>query len=88
MNLRSFDLFEAWRFVLAVACTVYAAIVMLRWMSGWYDYLYASDRGRATLRRYAVVQLLRLRARRFLGEGLQIGAWSILLVWLLSRHAA
>jgi hypothetical protein len=84
---RSFDLFEAWRFVLAVACSVYAVIVTLRWIHGWVEYLYAPDRGRATLRRYAVVQLLRVRARRFLGESLQIGAWSILLVWLLSRHA-
>jgi hypothetical protein len=88
VNPQPFDLFESWRYILALTCTVYATIITLRWMWGWYEYLWQPDRSRALMRRYAVVQLLRIRVRRFMGEGLQIAGWSVLLVWLLSRHAA
>jgi hypothetical protein len=80
------DLFDLWRYLLGIICTVYAIIVTGRSLWGWYLYFSAPDRVTTLMKRYTVVQLLRLRLGRFAWEFTRIGFWSLLLVFLLWRH--
>ncbi|MFH1420228.1 MAG: hypothetical protein ABII12_18300 [Planctomycetota bacterium] len=82
------DLFEMWRWLLCVVCAVYAVVVTGRSLWGWYVYLSARDRTRMIMRKYVVVQLLRLRLRPLARELSLIGFWLILLALVLSRHAS
>jgi hypothetical protein len=49
-------------------------------------YLSGSGRTVSLIRSYVIVQLLRLRLRRFTWEFLQIGFWLAILLVLLSWH--
>ncbi len=84
--LQGRDLFQTWRLVLATVCVVYAVIVTTR--SAWRICLYFSGSQRTTsmMRTYLVVQILRLRFRRFAWEFVQIALWLSLLVALLYGH--
>ncbi len=79
------DLFHLFRWMLVVVCTVYATLQLVSSLWGWHEYLSPSKRETAVLRRYVLLQLLRLRVHRFLWELLQIvtllGALAYL-VWL------
>lgn len=86
MNPFNQDLFEQWRLLLALACTVYATLVTLKSLWGWMVYFSAPDRPTSVLRRYAIVQLLRLRFGRFAWELLQIGFWLTIALVLLTLH--
>ncbi len=86
MNLPEWDLFEQWRILLTVVCTVYAVVVTGRSLWSWAVYLSGRDRRTSLLRSYIVVQLLRLRLRRFAGELLQIGFWLAMLLLVLYGH--
>lgn len=79
------DLFETFRWLLAVVCTVYAVVVTVRSLLGWLEY-FASTRETAILGRYTLVLLLRIRMRRFAGELLQIAGLTAFLVLLLYAH--
>jgi len=79
----SFDLFDFWRWFLAIACTVYATVLTVRWAWSWLVYLAGADRSIVLLRHYLIVQALRLRVRRFGGELAQIAGWSAALILLL-----
>jgi hypothetical protein len=86
MSLTGGDVFEAWRALLALVCTVYAAVVTGRSCWGWIVYFSGGDRVTSLLRRYTIVQLLRLRVRRFTGELARIGFWLSALVAVLYGH--
>lgn len=86
MSLAYRDLFEFWRLVLGILCTVYATVVTIRSLWGWCVYFSAPDRSTALMRRYVVVQLLRLQPGRFTWELLQIGFWLVMLALLLRWH--
>jgi len=86
VTLPDWDLFEQWRLLLTVVCTVYAVVVTARSLRSWLLYLSGRDRRTSLLRSYVVVQLLRLRLRRFAGELLQIGFWLAMLLLLLYGH--
>ncbi len=86
MNLAEQDLFEVWRTILCVLCTIYALVVMGQSLWSWLVFFAGDDRRTAMLRSYALVQLLRLRPRRFSWEFLQIGAWLVVLALLLNWH--
>ncbi len=73
------DLFDVFRWSLALVCTVYASVQITVTLRAWLVY-FATSRETALLGRYVSVQLLRLRVRRFLPEVLQI---TLLLVVLL-----
>ncbi len=81
------DLFQLWRLVLCATCTVYALVVAGR--SLWRICVHLSGPGRTAslLRSYLIVQMLRLRPRRFAWEFLQIGLWLTILLVLLAWHA-
>lgn len=68
--LRAIDLFDLYRYMLAWIVTIYATIVTGQSLYGWYIYLTGSDRYVALLRRYVIVQGLRLRFRAFWGDAI------------------
>jgi len=88
LNLGDHDLFETWRLLLGVACSIYAAIVTARSLWGWFVYLSAPDRLTSVMRRYVMVQLLRLRIGRFAFEFAQIAFWLGCLLFVLRLHRA
>lgn len=62
------DLFQFFRYVLGVIVTIYFLIITLQSLWGWYVWLSAGDRYVSMLRRYLVVQGLRLRFKAFWGD--------------------
>ncbi len=82
------DLFEMWRWLLCVVCTVYALVVTGRSLWGWIEYFSGRDRTRVILRNYVLVQLLRVRLRPLAKELSLIGFWLILLAIVLSQHTS
>jgi hypothetical protein len=67
------DFFSFFRFALATVVTIYATIVTLQWAWTWYCWLTGSDRYVSLLRRYIILQGLRLRIRAFGGDVLICG---------------
>lgn len=68
------DLFQLFRRGVGWIATVYATVVMVQSLYGWYVYLNARDRYTAMMRRYILLQALRLRVLAF---------WPDLLICLL-----
>jgi hypothetical protein len=62
------DFFEFFRYALGTVVTIYATIVTLQSLWGWYIWLAGSDKYITLVRRYVVVQGLRLRVRAFWGD--------------------
>ena len=62
------NVFNFFRWTLALIATVYATIITLQSLWGWYVWLAGSDKYVAMLRRYLLVQGLRLRFRAFWGD--------------------
>jgi hypothetical protein len=62
------DLFTLYRWLLAWVATVYCVVVTGQSMWSWYVWLSSSDRYMVLLRRYLLVQTLRMRFRDFWGE--------------------
>ena len=71
--LAEYDLFQFYRWQLAVILTIYAAVITGQWLFGWLKW-FSSSRETAVLGRYATVLLLRIRLRRFAWELVQIVA--------------
>lgn len=86
MNLLERDLFELWRWALAVGLTVYAAVMFFRWLWGWLAYLNEPQRERLLMRRYIVLHLLRLRGARFRGEVVQIVLYLVAILIVYGLH--
>ena len=66
------DLFYFWRWLLVVVCTIYWLVCLGQSLWRWYEYLWAQTRSAALMRRYLVVQFLRVRVHRFTLELVQI----------------
>lgn len=62
------DIFQLFRLMLFVLVTVYFTIVTVQIIWGWYKWLAGSDKYMLMLRRYLIVQGLRLRFRTFWGD--------------------
>jgi hypothetical protein len=62
------DLFFFFRRVLVTLVTVYATVITLHSLWGWYRWLAGSDKYVSLLRRYLIVQGLRLRFKAFWGD--------------------
>lgn len=86
MSLLDRDLFESWRLLLGLLCTVYAAVVTIRSTWEWVLYFSGPDKTTALMRNYVVAQLLGLRLGRFRSELLQIALWLVVLLGLLRLH--
>lgn len=65
MHLDAFDFF---RWVLSIIATIYATVVTLQSLWGWYVWLQGSDKYMTMLRRYVLVHGLRLRFKSFWGD--------------------
>lgn len=65
---RHLDAFDFFRWVLATIATIYATIITLQSLWGWYVWLSGSDKYVSMLRRYVMVHGLRLRFKTFWGD--------------------
>jgi hypothetical protein len=77
MHLATFDFirwllriepFDFFRWVLGIIATVYATVVTAQSLWGWYVWLAGSDKYISMVRRYVIVQGLRLRFKTFWGD--------------------
>lgn len=77
------DLFQFFRWSLAIIVSVYATIITVISLWGWVVFLSAQDRYTATLRRYVILQAVRLRLRTFWADLLicLLLCWVFLLIW-------
>jgi hypothetical protein len=64
----NYEPFDWFRWMLAIVATIYATIVTLQSLWGWYVFLAGSDRYVGLLRRYLVLHGLRLRFKTFWGD--------------------
>ena len=62
------DLFNFFRYGLGWVVTIYATIITLQSLWGWYVWLAGTDKYISLVRRYIIVQGLRLRFRAFWGD--------------------
>jgi hypothetical protein len=62
------DFFDFFRYALGTVATIYATIVTFQSLWSWYVWLAGSDKYISLVRRYVVVQGLRLRIRAFWGD--------------------
>ena len=79
------DLFNFFRWWLTLFVTVYATVITLQSLWGWYVYLAGSDRYISLVRRYLIVHGLRLRFTAFWGDVLICGLLCVafLILWRL-----
>jgi len=80
------DLFQFWRWLLAVVCTVYALIITARSLWGWFVTLSGADMPHVVARRYVVVQLLRLRLADFAIDLVRISLLAGMFAFLVYAH--
>jgi hypothetical protein len=66
--MRDLDFFDFFRWALAIVATIYATVITLQSLWGWYVWLAGSDKYMTMLRRYVIVHGLRLRFRAFWGD--------------------
>ena len=66
--LKRIDLFFAFRWLLGTVVTIYVTIITAQSLWGWYVWLAGSDKYTSLLRRYILVQGLRLRFKAFWGD--------------------
>ena len=62
------DFFIFWRYLLAWVVTIYATVVTLQSLWGWYVWLAGGDRYISVVRQYVIVHGLRLRFKTFWGD--------------------
>lgn len=62
------DLFDFFRYALATIVTIYATIVTAQSLWSWYVWLAGSEKYISMVRRYVIVQGLRMRFRTFWGD--------------------
>lgn len=82
------DLFNFFRWTLGTVVTVYAALVTAQWAYGWLVYLSGQDRQTALLRRYIILQALRLRVAGFRGDLGVCGLLCVAIALALWAHVA
>jgi hypothetical protein len=82
------DLFDFFRYALAWVVTIYASIVTLQSLWGWYVWLTGSDKYMSLVRRYVIVHGLRLRFRSFWGDVIICLLLSVtfVLLWIAHRR--
>jgi hypothetical protein len=66
--MRHLDFFNFFRYLLATVVGIYATAVTVQSVYGWYVYLSGTDKYMAMIRRYVIVQGLRLRIKSFWGD--------------------
>ena len=67
-SLAEYDLFDWFRLALGWVVTVYATVITVQSLWGWYVWLAGQDKYIGLLRRYLIVHGLRLRFGTFWGD--------------------
>lgn len=81
------DLFEVWRRILGITCTVYALVVLSQSLLRWVRYAQDDgDRVGRLARRYVLARILGVRLRRFWPDLLHIAGLLLILAGLLYAH--
>ena len=80
------DFFNFFRYLLATIATVYATVITLQSLWGWYIWLSGQDKYVSLVRRYVIVQGLRLRFRGFWGDLLICGLLCVVFLLLWRAH--
>jgi hypothetical protein len=86
LDMPRVDFFNFFRYVLAVIVTVYATVITLQSLYGWYVYLSGSDKYMTLIRRYVIVQGLRLRFRAFWGDVIICILLSVVCLLIFKAH--
>lgn len=80
------DFFNFFRYALGTIVTVYATVITLQSLWGWYVWLAGSDKYVSMLRRYVVLHGLRLRFATFWGDVLVCLLLSVAFLILCYAH--
>lgn len=81
-----FDLFEFYRFVLAVLVGTYTVLRFFMFIWRWSWDVEENTPASTVLRRYFIVLMLRMRFRRFAYEFVVIGGLATVLILLIRLH--
>src|SRR3954463_5595004 len=80
------DFFDFFRYALGTVVTIYATVITLQSLWGWYVWLAGSDKYISLVRRYVIVQGLRLRFRTFWGVVIICGLLTVAFFILWHAH--
>jgi hypothetical protein len=81
------DLFTFYRFWLGWIVTIYASVLTVRSLWGWYVWLAGQDRHISLVRRYILVHGLRLRLTSFFGDLVVCLLLCVAFVVMMVAHA-
>jgi hypothetical protein len=80
------DFFNFFRYTLGTVVTVYATVITLQSLWGWYVWLAGQDRYIGLVRRYLIVHGLRLRVVAFWGDVAVCGLLCVVFLILWKLH--
>ena len=80
------DLFDFFRRWLGIVATIYATVITLQSLWGWYVWLAGEDKYISLLRRYLVLHGLRLRFKTFWGDVIICGLLCVAFFILWHAH--
>jgi hypothetical protein len=80
------DLFDFFRRWLSIVVTIYATIITLQSLWGWWVWLAGEDKYISLLRRYLIVHGLRLRFKTFWGDVIVCGLLCVVFLVLWHAH--
>ena len=80
------DFFNFFRWMVAVIATVYATVITVQSLYGWYLWLAGGDKYIGLLRRYLLLHGLRLRFSTFWGDVILCGLLSVAFIMLMQAH--
>ena len=86
LDLLPEDPFDFFRWWLGTIATIYATVIMLQSLYGWYVWLAGSDKYMSLLRRYLLVHGLRLRFKAFWGDVIICGLLCVTFLLLWRAH--
>jgi hypothetical protein len=80
------DFFNFFRYALSTVVTIYATIITLQFLYGWYVYLSSEGKYYSMMRRYLMLHGLRIRIKTFGGDVLVCILLTVVMVLLLRAH--
>jgi hypothetical protein len=80
------DFFDFFRYALGTVVTIYAIVITFQSLYGWYVYLSGQDRYISLVRRYVMLQGLRLRIKTFGGDVLICILLTVVWILLIRAH--
>lgn len=87
ISMPQIDFFNFFRYALATVVTIYATIVTLQSLWGWYVWLAGGEKYVSMLRRYLLLHGLRVRFRTFGGDVLVCILLCVAFLILMHAHS-